>query len=206
MEVNEKSNILISEKPDWVSWDDIHEVLWKAHASNRANGIAMRKPSLPGDEIKKEIGEKGKMFVALVDGQLAGTAAIVPKEGKMWYNNGTYGYLCFASVLPECLGEGIYGSLISERERVAKDMNLQKLFFDTHEDNRRVIGINGKYGFKKVAIKTCADHFNIVMVKWLEGCPYSDFYCKLQFAKSWLMNKLRYRMDKQKGRVKRFGI
>ena len=87
--------IQIIEKPDWVSWDDIHEVLWKAHASNRANGIAMRKPSLLGNEIKKEIGENGKMFVAIVDGQLAGTAAIVHKEGKMWYNNGTYGYLCF---------------------------------------------------------------------------------------------------------------
>ena len=48
------SSIQIIEKPDWVSWDEIHEVLWKAHENNRENGVFMSYPSLTGDEIKKE--------------------------------------------------------------------------------------------------------------------------------------------------------
>ena len=33
------------EKPDWVSWETIHDVLWEAHAENRKNGVFMRYPS-----------------------------------------------------------------------------------------------------------------------------------------------------------------
>ena len=57
------SGIQIMEKPDWVSWDEIHEVLWRAHEKNREKGIIMAYPSLSGEEIKNKIGNKGKILI-----------------------------------------------------------------------------------------------------------------------------------------------
>ena len=47
------ADISIIEKLEWVSWDEIHDVLWKAHERNRANGGLMSYPSLSGEELKK---------------------------------------------------------------------------------------------------------------------------------------------------------
>lgn len=178
------TDIQIIEKPDWVSWDDIHNTLWTAHASNRERGMAMRYASLTGEEIRERVEGKGKMFCAIKDNKLVGTAAVVTKKAKLWFDkdSATYAYLCFACVLPECAGQGVYQQLYIEREREGMKMGLKHLMFDTHENNSRVLEINSKKGFKPVDYKFYKDHFNVVMVKWLDGCPYSDFRCKFEFA------------------------
>ena len=172
------SEIKIIQKPDWISWDEIHQVLYHAHAENRSKGINMRKPSLPGDDIKREIGEDGVMLVALDGKKSVGTAALVVKEHETWYDTGKYGYLCFAAVLPEYNGKGIYKRLCEEREALAKKMALNKLSFDTHHNNTHVIEINKAQGFRCVDIKSLGDHWNVVMFKWLDGCPYSNIHCQ----------------------------
>ena len=176
-------DIQIIEKPEWVSWDEIHEVLVEAHALNRARGINMRKPSLPGEEIKKEIGDDGIMLVALDGEKVVGTAALLVKKKKSWYNDGDYGYLCFAAVLPDYYGKGIYKRLSQKREEIARAKGLDKLFFDTHHNNYHVININKENGFKCVDIRVLPDHWNVVLFKWLDGCPYTDAYCKYEFNK-----------------------
>ena len=55
-----ENSIQIIEKPDWVSWDEIREVLWESHAENREQGIVNTYPLLPGDELRRFVGEKGK--------------------------------------------------------------------------------------------------------------------------------------------------
>ena len=35
-------DIKIMQKPDWVSWDDIHELLLEAHKKNIKNGIVLK--------------------------------------------------------------------------------------------------------------------------------------------------------------------
>lgn len=185
------SAIQITEKPDWVSWDEIHEALMRAHAFNREHGIIMRKPSLPGDEIRQELGKDGRMFVALSDNHVVGTAAIISKKSKTWYTHAPYGYMCFASVLPEYNGKGIYKRLCDKRECIAKEMGLTGLYIDTHNKNTHVISISLKNGFKRVAVKGCKDHWNVVMFKWINGCPYSDSRCKIEFYKSKIITLLK---------------
>lgn len=176
--------IQIIEKPDWVSWDDIHCVLMKAHASNRAKGINMRKPSLPGEEIKKEIGDDGVMLVAIDGNKVVGTAALLTKTCSMWFHKGQYGHLCYASVLPDYHGEGVYSLLCKEREMIAREKGLNTLYFDTHHKNKQVIDINLNNGFKRVGVRVFADHWNVVLFKWLDGCPYSDFWCNVMYVKT----------------------
>lgn len=177
------ANIQVLEKPDWISWDVIHDVLMEAHAKNRTKGINMRKPSLPGEEIKKEIGDDGVMLVALDGEKVVGTAAVLVKQKKTWYNDGQYGYLCFAAILPGYNGKGIYKQLCKKREEIARQKGLDRLYIDTHHDNTHVIEINKKQGFRCVDVKILRDHWNVVLFKWLDGCPYSDFRCKYEFAK-----------------------
>jgi GNAT superfamily N-acetyltransferase len=199
--------IKIIEKPDWVSWDDIHEVLWKAHAENRKKGINMALPTLSGDKIEEKIiSEGGKIFLAIEGDKIVGTLALIVKSGKRWYNYGQYGYLCFGAVLPEYSGKGIYRSLYQLVETTAKQMELSVLTRDTNEKNARMLKITKQEGYHFVAIKACEDHFNIVRAKWLEECPYSMWYIKTRYLTSVLLTKLRFRMDPQKGKTKRFGI
>ena len=56
------SEIQIIEKPDWLSWDEIHDVLWKAHEQNRNNCINMSFPALSGEKIRERIEGKGKLL------------------------------------------------------------------------------------------------------------------------------------------------
>jgi len=173
--------VQIVEKPDWVSWDEIHHVIWKAHEANRQRGINMKFPSLPGEEIKKRIEGNGKMFVALDGNKVVGTAAIRTKKTNLWCGKGEYAYLCFASVLPEYRGQGIYKQLCICREKESLKEGISRVMFDTHEKNVRMEEINLKYGYKKVSYKRCNDHCNIIFVKWLDGCPYSDAHCRWRF-------------------------
>lgn len=175
-------SIKILVKPDYVSWDDIHDVIWRSHEENRRKGVTMRYPSLPGSEIEKRMGEKGKMLVALAeDGKLVGTAAMMPKKARLWFGVHVFAYCCFASILPEYNGKGIYKEMCHLQEEMAREAGLKMMMFDTHEKNSRNLDHSLKAGYRFVDVKFYLDHFNVVMVKWLDGCPYSSLRCAVSF-------------------------
>ncbi len=169
-------------KPESLSWDAIHEVIWASHEENRKNGVNMRYPSLPGSEIQKRVEPEGKMLVAMTDeGKLVGTAAMIPKEVSVWFGKHRFAYCCFASILPEYNGMGIYKEMCRIQEELAREAGLEMMLFDTHEKNARNLGHAVKAGYRFVGLKHYKDHFNVVMVKWLNGCPYSHFNCWLHY-------------------------
>ncbi len=186
------SGIQIMEKPDWVSWETIHDVLWEAHAENRKNGVFMRYPSLSGEEIKRRIDDNGKMFVAIEDGKVIGSAALVYKTKTLWCGKGIYGYCCFASVLPSYQGRGVYKELCIQREQEARDNGIMKLIMDTNENNKKELSIIYQAGYKKVNYVFWKDHFNVVCVKWLDGCPFSQFRCWFEFHKQRCLVKMKH--------------
>lgn len=190
------SDFKIIEKPDWVSWDEIHEVIWKAHEKNRENGVIMSYPSLTGEEIKNMIGNHGKLFIACEDKKVVGTLALIVKSGKQWYNSGQYGYLCFGAVLSEYSGKGIYRSLYQLAESTAKQMNLSVLTRDTNERNIRMLKITKQEGYYFVEYRVHKDHCSIVRAKWLETCPFTDNQIKRHFNISKLLSKVQYKPGK----------
>ena len=178
-----RRDIQIIKKPEWVSWDEIKQCLYAAHAVNRTKGVNMTHYQWSADRIKDLLGEKGVMLVALDGNQVVGTAAICERIGRAWYASGRYAYMCFAGVLPEYSGQGIYKALITERERIAKDSGLDVLLMDTHYRNRLVQNIAKKNGYRYVRFfrASSKDHYCVVMVKWLKGCPFSEYYCYRSF-------------------------
>ena len=183
--------VQIVEKPEWVSWDEIHDVIWKAHEDNRTHGINMRLPSLSGEEIREHIEGVGKMFVALDDDKVVGTAAVKTRKTDLWCGKGEYAYFCFAAVLPQYRGQGIYKQLYEMREMESRKNGFTRTMFDTHENNTHMIEIGLRAGYRKVSYKLCNDHCNIVFVKWLDGCPYTDSRCRVEFAKQVLKTKVK---------------
>lgn len=188
--------VTILEKPDYISWDDIHKVIWSAHADNRKRGVVMRNPSLDGEGIKKKLGERGKMLVALTaENRLIGTAALMPKEVKVWFGREVFAYCCFAAILPEYSGQGIYKEMCRRQELMAAEMGLDKMLFDTHENNERMINHALKAGYRFVNYRFYRDHFNVIMVKWLNGCPYSYYYSQFRFMLSKMKTRIRTKMS-----------
>lgn len=179
-----KLEIQVIEKPDWVSWDEIKQCLYKAHAVNREKGINMTHYLWPAERIKESLGEHGVMLVALDGKKLVGTAAIADKSSNMWYTKGRYAYICFDAVLPDYTGKGIFKELDKKREVIAKEKGFHTLVFDTHSKNvhRQIIAKVSSY--RLVRFFRAKDHFSVVLVKWLNGCPYSKFYCWMKFQQS----------------------
>ena len=200
-----ENSIQIIEKPDWVSWDEIHEVLNESHAENREKGINNALPSLSGDDIRRYIGDKGKMFVALDGEKVVATAAVLIRNNRRWYINEDYAYICLGAILPGYRKRGIYFPFEKILEAYAK--SFSSLFVvDIHEDNQTIQKLKLREGFQYVAYKACKDHYNMVMAKWPNGCPYPKLYVKLRFLLSKFKTTTRYKMVPGKGKVKRFGI
>ena len=140
----------------------------------------------PEDKIKSYLGNNSVVLVALDGGKIVGTASLSIKHSDAWYTRGNYGYLCFAGVIPEYSGRGIYYALTEKREQVAISKGISVLSFDTHRKNDRIQKVAKRNGFRKVRFfrAKSGDHFNIVMTKWLNGCPFPKFYCSFRYILS----------------------
>lgn len=180
------SSIQIVEKPDWVSWEEIKHCLEDAHSVNRDKGINMSHYHWPKEKIIDFLGNKGVMLVALESKRVIGTAAIADKVGKAWYAKGNYAYMCFASILPQYQKQGIYSNLLRTREELAKKMGYRIFMMDTHARNRIIQKNAQKNGYRRVRyfLTRDKDHFSVILVKWIEGFPFSKYYCWMKYRKS----------------------
>lgn len=197
-------NIVVKEKPNNISFDEIHKVLESAHKNNIANGIIMKTASLSGEELEKRIGDDGVCFVALDGEKIVGTLSLRFVERNTWYAKGLIPDYILAGVIPEYQGMHINSMLANKVFEFAKSRGYEVIELDTDENNTNAINIYKHQGFRLVGYHAFkgVSHYSAVMVKWLDKAPYSKFYCKLRFLIRRFIVRLRYKV----GRVKRFGI
>lgn len=189
------NNVQVIEKPDFISWDSIHEILYKAHESNRKNGVFMRTATLSGEELKNRIGDKGQCFVVLVNGELAGTISVKFILRNTWYHKGRIADMMLAGVLPKYKGCGLYSLLTQECYAYSKKNGIDVIELDTAEGNIKLQSISLKNEFKYVATKASpyTKHYSVVMVKWLGKCPFSTKYINFRYKLQTFLFKLRYK-------------
>ena len=117
--------IKVMPKPDWVSWDDIHELLLKAHKKNIEQGIILGYPQMPGEKIKQKLGEEGCCWVALDGDKLVGTTSVTYFQGKSWWNRGKkVAHGCFTGILREYQGIGIIEELNAKKYEHIRSMGV----------------------------------------------------------------------------------
>ena len=90
------------------------------------------------EEIKKRFGE-GKIWVALLNDRIVGTAAVVPKKDSL--------YIRSMAITPEARGNRIGESLLNEIEDYAVAHDYRKLFLNTTPFLKRAIRLYEKFGF-----------------------------------------------------------
>lgn len=202
------NEIKVMAKPDWVSWDDIHELLQMAHKKNIEKGITMNTTTMSGEEIKKYIGEEGRCFVAFCGDQLIGTTSTRITIGRKWYDKGkivSKGAL--SAILPKFQGLGILEEMNELRDAYIAEKGVQVLEGDTPEENMVVRKFVARNGFKEVRYFPAShqNHFSVYFVKWLEGCPFSDKYIQKKFNISKRLTKIQYKPGKvERSRVLSF--
>lgn len=195
------NKIQIIEKPESISWDSIHDILYKAHESNRQKGVFMRTATLTGEELRQRVGENGKCFVALIDGKLAGTASVKFVPRNTWYHKGIIADLMLVGILPEYKGYGIYSLLTKEIYIYSERHGIKIVELDTAEGNVKMQSVSLRHGFQYVATMASpyTRHYSVVMVKWLEGSPYSSLYVRFRY----LIQTFRFKLKFKRGRINR---
>ena len=170
------------EKPEWISWDEIHELLLVAHKRNIEKGMVMGIPQLSGEELKKRVGDKGKCFVALEDNVLVGTTSVTYYTGTHWYDKGLLvAHSMATGILPRYQGLGINEDLIEIRNAHIREIQADLIHADTAENNKIIRNAAKRNGFVDVDYRFVNGHYSVVFVKWLRGCPFSESYIKRRF-------------------------
>ena len=196
-------NIRILEKPDWISYDQIHELLYQAHQSNRDKGFDVKTAHMTGEELEKHIGETGKCFVALDGDKLVGTTSYRILDRDYWCAKGKVVDRVLAGVSPDYKGKHISSMLFSKIVEIAKQEGYQYIESRTAEENEIVQKINIKDGYRYIDfLSTKTDHYTVVMLQWLNGCSYPKWRTNFHFKWRRILIKLRFKP----GRIKRFGI
>lgn len=175
------------EKPDWVSWEEIHDCLVKSHVVNEKKGFHMTNQDMGAADLQKVL-QKGHCFVAIDGDKVVGTGSTIIKEGNRWWSKGKkVAYNCLDAILKDYQGTDVYFGLREVRSRFLKEVGVDIIQFNTAEKNKVVQKIALKRGAKYVMFSATgkgADYYSVIMAKWINGCPYSDWFCKIMFNMS----------------------
>lgn len=186
--------IEVLQKPESVSWAEIHDVIYKAHESNRKNGVDIRNAYLSGEELKESLGSEGVCFVALDGDKVVATSSVAFHTLNTWYSRGqkvAYGTL--SAVLPEYKGRHLFSRLEQARVDYARSKDCEGFYVNTAERNTKIRDIKKKYGYFEVAIGRTSfnPHNYITIYKWLGERPFPEYYIRLRFFYSWLKLKMK---------------
>lgn len=189
-------------KPNWVTGAEIKTLLLKAHEPNRKKGIVMQNQFMTPEQLDEYLKDVN-CFVALKGEKLVGMMCYkIIKCNQWWAKGQNVIYNCLDAIIPEFKGSDVYFELRSLREKSIKETGLRIIQFATEENNVMVQKICVKRGGKLVRFiaSPSTNYYSIVMVKWLDGCPFSDKYINFRFKLSKFLTKLVYKP----GKVRRF--
>lgn len=189
-----RSQIQIIEKPDWVSWDEIHDIIYKAHESNRKKGVDIQNAHLTGEQLRDSLGADGVCFVALDGDKVVATSSVAFHTLNTWYAHGKkVGYATLSAVLPEYKGLGLFSELENTRVKYVRNKGCVGLYGKIAEGNSRMWNIKKKDGYFEVSIGRTSfkPHNYITVYKWLEKRKYPVLYIRFRFFWSWLKLRLK---------------
>ena len=140
-----------------------------------------------GEDLRKTIGY-GTCFVALLDGKVIGTTSVnFVNLNRWWSKKQSVAYYSNTAVLPEFRGTDVYIEMTKLMSNFVKESGVRLHQFNTAEQNKAVIKMNERFGYKKVQYSATgkgADYYSVIMCKWDDGCPYSDRFCNFMFKLS----------------------
>lgn len=181
------SEIKYIEKPDWISWDEIHDCIYKSHEVNRKKGLNMTSQNMTGLQLKEKL-KNGYCFVALKNNIVIGTVSLLFINSKhWWWTRKTVAYTLLDAILPEYRGTDVFFGLEKIRNKYINDSGVRIRQCNTAEQNKTVIKLCKRAGYKIVqysATAKGATHYSVIMALWEDGCPWPDWLVNFMFKLS----------------------
>lgn len=180
------NSIHILIQPDWISDDDICDVLHEAHQSTLEAGMHYSVLEQTGKDIRRRIGENGVFFVAVdEDNQPVGVSGLSFHErSSAWYAKGRpCAEVKLEGVRKAYKGMGINSMLHDAIYRYAFE-RVDVLTTNTAVQNTIVRKADEKRGWVYVDFVSwsATDYYSVVMAKWKGRAPYSRAYCLLRYT------------------------
>ena len=166
------SEIIIQEKPDTVSYDDLCRLIQTAHQENRKNGIKVNTKITSGAILKEHLGD-AVTYVAMCGDKAIGTISVSIKKDTIPYA-GVY-KICawsFLAVLPTWTGKGVCSALMRRAEEYAMAEKADALELIVVEKNPARM-VYKHFGFESTSYiyRKSSDQFSVKMTKWLIEPP-----------------------------------
>ena len=178
------NHVEIIEKPDYISYKEIKDMVYESHQSNRNKGIVVSTTTLDEEGIENYIGDRGKCLVALVDGKLAGTMSFRVLKRNGWYHKGDTVDEVLAAINPQYRGLHIMTDMRNIIEDETRKLGINVITYDTQEQNTVVLNSGKKHGFVPVDYyrsKKNTRHFCVKAAKWLDKQPRPTWAYTLRF-------------------------
>lgn len=184
-------------RPDWVTYEDIHNLLAVAHEENRRQGFVVKTSEMDAEALEKHIGPEGRCFVALDGDQLVGVTAVRIVSRSRRFVKGRVADQILSAVRPGYTGMRISSSLHEQVIAFAREHGLNQIEFRTAENNHKMQKVGLKWGFHYVdfVLYPNQDHYTAVLSKWLDGCPYSAGLLKGYYELKKAYTKFRWKIN-----------
>ena len=196
------NDIIITEKPDWISYEDIFRVMSAAHAAHPEVDYTTR--DLTQEDVKRRLSGGGCVFVAMSGGKPVGTMTInIEQKNPRWYITGTVGVLRYIAVLPEYAGRGLASRLVAACMEWAVGNGVDTVIWDTAFNNIGAVKTAEKNHFRKVSYKKLRniDHPTIRLARWLGATRPGRIKCTICYWRDYL--RVRRSMRRQRTKEQR---
>lgn len=189
---DKNDGIEIKTKDNTVSYEQIQNLLIKAHEENNKHGLTYATAKQSVEKLIAKIGN-GICFVALQndgngDSRLIGTCTLEERTLKYWYVGeeiNTILLLKLVGVHPDFKGMGIGRKLMENCIEYAKKRCYKMIVTDSAEENTSFRKLMERSGFKDVdCVKYAANNFiSTVYARWIGcECPWSDNVRRERYA------------------------
>ncbi len=186
-----EDDLIIIPKPDYISWEEITELLHTAFAKRVNQGMRFRAASQDVQTTIEKVGD-GICLVALLDNKLVGTITViyrkVDSKNKKWYHNNSYCYADQLAVHPAYQKKGIAEKLRAERLKICFEKKVDACILDTSIKAKSLVKLHIDSGFQKVELLS-SPHTNYYSVRFrlpIYGKEFSKLYVKLRYYYSFI--------------------
>jgi ribosomal protein S18 acetylase RimI-like enzyme len=195
----------ITEKPDFISYDQIQALLTRSHQTNAEKNLLYATASQTTEQFVRKI-QGGVCFVALLDGtdQLIGTVSVTPIRQNYWYHHGPAALVKLMGVDPDFRGMRISSALLEKSMEYARQQGFSVMVTDSAEENTAIRHLFTGHGFHIVdyCLYAANNFYTTVYAYWQDGCPHSRFRRFIRYQ----AKRARIRIQYKPGKISRFSF
>lgn len=197
MKKEDKIKIII--KPDYITWEEITEVIHQAFIEKKEKGMNYLGSYQTVEITKKRVGD-GICLVALLNKKVVGTMTVKffkpTRKGKKWHNETMYAYASQDAVLPEYKGLGIGRKLQNKRIEICQENNVDELLMHTSTYAQDILNWWKRQGAQKIELisGTATNYYSIRMRLPICGRKFNKYYV----AYKYYLSVIKCRLTKDK--------